>query len=96
VRLNQRAKIRNIDYDVAHAGGGETRDMPFDQCAAANFHQRFRHGVGQGSEALAATGGKYHGFHGMVRVTATRPIIECVKRATDVERPAFLALFARC
>lgn len=70
--------------------------MPFDERCATDLDQRLGQGVGQGREALAATGGKDHGFHKALPRFSAGVIIEAWRAATDVVTPTDLALFAAC
>ena len=93
-RFNQGSEMRDIDDDVANAGIPQAHQMTFDECGAADFKQGFGQRIGQGREALAASSGKYHGFHGVLPLSPADAIIECAGHLTDVVSAGDLALFA--
>jgi len=94
MRFDLGAEMRDIDDDVVDAELREPLYMPFDERSAAHLDQGFGQCVGQRCEALAATGGKYHGFHGVLRLSQSAAIIGRGACRADVESAADLALFA--
>ena len=48
-----------VDHHLAHAAGGQRKQMPLDQRPAEDRQQRLRGGVGQRAHALAAARGEH-------------------------------------
>ena len=61
--LAGRYALRLADIRRLKPGAGETFDRPFDDRPPAQPEQGLGCGVGEGTHALAAPGGKDHRFH---------------------------------
>jgi hypothetical protein len=56
-------QVRDIDHRLAEAGARQALEVPGDERLASRLDQRFRDGIGQRPQPLAAPRGEEHGLH---------------------------------